>query len=103
MAYFVCIAIGQADFLPDNQLYIEANSIGELVAAIGGELAAFDSTFGLGGEAGQSAEPYRHAFRPPSNPDVTNYSQRLRIAHDSDMVLDVIGMNEAEFYREQSQ
>lgn len=100
MTYYVCVAIGQADFMPDEQLYIQAETQSELIDAINTECQAFDLIFGEGGDGGQSADPYRYEFRPPYSPDVNNWSQRLRIAHDSDMVLDVIGMTESEFHKQ---
>ena len=101
MAYYVCIAIGATAFLaaPDNQIYISAGSGAELLEAIAVHTSEFDDVWCEGGEGEQSGPPHRHAFRMPSEGE-NNWSQRLRIARDADMVLDVIGMTEEEYGRE---
>ncbi len=99
MAYYVCIAIGMAGCQPDDRIYISANSGAELLEAVTLHTSEFDGVWCWGGEGEQSGDPYRHAFRMPREGE-NNWSQRLRIARDADMVLDVIGMTEEEYGRE---
>lgn len=99
MTHYVCIAIGKADCLPDDQIYVSADSDTELREAITTHLDEFDSVWCEEGEGEQSGPPRRYDFRMPSLGE-NNWSQRLRIARDADMVLDVIGMTEDEFRRE---
>jgi len=97
MAYFVCIAIGQDDFMPDSQDYIAASSKRELCAMIASACRIFDAEER---EARPRAHIYRYKFRAPSSPSVNNWTQRLRISGADNRVLDVIGMTQSEFYRE---
>lgn len=91
--FYACIAIGQADYLPDEQIYVSAPDPYALGVAIGRHLLAFDDE-----EAEAGSRPaYRHAFRQPRNEYETNWSQRLRISRDGDRVVDVIGMTAAEY------
>lgn len=93
MTHFVCIAIGQADFLPDAQDYFAAETAQELQDIIANACRDWESQ--LEGESF-----YAYDFRMPRDGE-NNYSQRLRIsAGDRDFVLDVIGMTQSEYERE---
>lgn len=94
MAYYVCIAVGMADFMPDTQEYHFAENEMELRAIINDACVEFDSQ--------EDSAPYTYDFRMPREGQ-TNYSQRLRIAKDTGRVLDVIGMTQEEFDRESAE
>ena len=96
--YYACIATGPADFAPDDQAYICAPNLHELRECVAGHCERFEE------EEGEEEGCYRYAFRPPSSPDNTNWSQRLRITRgDRDRVLDVIGMDEATWWAQQGE
>jgi hypothetical protein len=99
MAFFICIAIGHADFLPVSQDYFSAESVDELHDIVANACAEWGDSHTMGGD---DLGHYSHDFRAPSRDNVTNWSQRLRIAKHSDWSLDVIGMCEAD-YMEQLQ
>lgn len=91
--FYACIAIGMADCLPDQQIYVSGNirEFGDAIAAAIGDAAEeFESDCG---------GYYRHAFRFP-RPGQDNWSQRILIGKESDRVLDIIGMTRDEFERE---
>lgn len=93
MSYFVCIADGMADCLPNAQTYVQASSKRALARAVAEACRAFDRE--------EEARPYRYAFRAPASPAVTNWSQRVRIARHDDRVLDVIGMTESDWLEQE--
>lgn len=97
MTHYACIAIGDADFLPDEQLYISAETPEELAELVAAQCADWENT--LAEVYPQSDEFYAYAFRLPRDGE-NNYSQRLRIAGGGARVLDVIGMTQEEFERE---
>jgi hypothetical protein len=100
MTHYACIAIGDADFLPDEQLYISAETPQELAELVAEQCADWERT--LADVYPQSDEFYAYEFRLP-NEGENNYSQRLRIAGGGARVLDVIGMTQDEFERESAE
>lgn len=98
--YYACFADGMADFMPNEQTYFEADTVAELLAAIADECDAFD--------ADENSTPYKHDLPPTaiavlnSEGSADSLNWRVRISRDTDRVLDVIGMTEAD-YEEQAQ
>ena len=94
--YYACIAIGMADYMPDEQHYISADNPRDfadlIIQYVSDAMDEFNEDCG---------GYYRHTFRMP-RPGQDNYSQRLLIGKDSDRVLDVIGMTVEEYEREQA-
>lgn len=89
--FYACIAIGMADCLPDERIYISGNlrEFASLIASnIGDKLEEFEEDCG---------GYYRHSFHMPREGQ-DNYTQRILIGKDCDRVLDVIGMTESEFF-----
>lgn len=94
MPYYICIA----DCTPNNQDYYEARNITELRQIVRDACKAFDEELDAYWPWPDSAHKY--AFKDPYGTHENNWSQRVRIARNSDRVLDVIGMTMAD-YREQ--
>lgn len=97
MPYYVCIAHGLADCTPDSQEYHECSTKRELETTVRKAVREFEREE-IEGQDNES--PYVHEFRAPADTSVTNWSQRLCIARNSDYVMDVIGMSADEYYRE---
>lgn len=97
MTHYACITIGDADYMPDEQLYISAETPQELAELAAEQCATWEAT--LADVYPKSDEFYAYEFRLPSDGE-NNYSQRLRIAGGGARVLDVIGMTQEEFERE---
>ena len=95
MTYYACIAIGMADYMPDQQHYITADNPREFATQIaqhvGDALDEFDEHCG---------GYYRHPFRMP-RPGQDNWAQRVLIGKDRDLVLDIIGMTADEWHAQQ--
>jgi hypothetical protein len=98
MTHYFCIAIGDADFMPNSQEYHSAENESEMREIIAGACAEWERQR----MDCDSDEFYSHAFRMPRDGE-DNYSQRLRIAEGGGDVLDVIGMTHESFERESAE
>jgi hypothetical protein len=96
--FFFCIAIGQADFMPDDQRYHAVETETEFRDIVKNACDQWERDLPEADET-QGDEYYVHEFHMPREGE-GNYSQRLRIAASTDWSLDVIGMTESEYLRE---
>lgn len=98
MTHYACIAHGMADYMPNDQSYIQADTAEELARLVADACRAWEDGLPEPDET-QGDEFYSYAFRHPREGE-NNYSQRLRIHASTDWVLDVIGMTADEYERE---
>lgn len=98
MPHFFCIAIGDADFMPNEQTYYQAGDDAEFREIIAAACAEWEKQR----EDAASDEFYAYELRVPQEGE-NNYSQRLRIAEGGGDVLDVIGMTESDWERESAE
>lgn len=100
MTHYACIAIGDADFMPDEQFYISAETGEELAEIVAEQCRDWENS--LAEVYPDSDEFYSYAFRIPRDGE-DNYSQRLRSVGMGTRVLDVIGMTQESFERESAE
>lgn len=98
MTHYFCIATGMADCTPNDQQFHAAADEAEMREIIANECAEWEKSLPEPGET-RGDEFFAYEFRMPREGE-DNYSQRLRIAASEDWVLDVIGMTQADFERE---
>ncbi len=98
MTYYFCIATGMADCTPIDQQFHSAADGAEMREIIALECAEWEKSL-PSPDSTRGDEFYAHEFRIPREGE-DNWSQRLRISASEDYVLDVIGMTQADFERE---
>lgn len=108
MTFFVCFAKGMADCTPDEQSYHDFDTVEGLLYAVEQECEMFErddaESHFWNSDKRETVDPagrlpIRYQFRVPREGE-NNYSQRICISRFSDRVLDVIGMTEDDYRRE---